>query len=258
MFRFLESLFAAEPRATYRARLGCEQLGERVMPDGTVNDGPQPPVMPPLPPGQPPVMPPGQQPPPPAGQQPPPPQLPPLPKPKPPSFGSISEIVNGVIPNADADALLKKFTDAGGTVVGGETIAAGGAQIAFYPDGKPPIITIDPNKTYDKSDAIASLVYELVRYDNRADRQANDADPKAGRVTAEQYTDKYERYTYEYITKQQEIPKKPGITLVTNRLGDVISKFPTYDKFLQHEKDTGHYDQKLKYAQSISSPPEQD
>jgi hypothetical protein len=166
--------------------------------------------------------------------------------PKPPSFTDPKEL-EAALTEATIKAILEAFKKAGGTVISGPSPTGG--HIVLPVDGKPPTIVIDPTKTKDKNDAISVLVFELVRFENRAQQDALVADLKAGKITPAQYAEKIERLTYDYVKRADDLLQKLGIKI--NLYNDILKAYPTFEDYLKFAKSSGHFQLILDNANAI-------
>jgi hypothetical protein len=125
-------------------------------------------------------------------------------------------------------------------VVSGE--ATTGAKIVL---GAKPKIVLDPGVLKDNSDAVGSLLYELIRWKNLKQQTDIFDKVKAGTMTPEEGAVASEKLTYEYMTEQQKIAqaavKAGDWKLTTDDFAALISKYKTFDDFLKWMKDSGHY-----------------
>lgn len=164
------------------------------------------------------------------------PQMPVTPTPKPPSFTDPKDL-EAALTEPTIKAILEAFKKAGGTVTSGPSPT--GSHIEFSLNGGPPMIVIDPNNTKDKNDAIATLVFELIRFENRSQQDALIADLKARKITSEQYAVKSERLTYDYLKRANDLLQKLGIK--DNFCNGILKKYPTFEDYLKFAKSSGHF-----------------
>ena len=148
-------------------------------------------------------------------------------------------------PNPTAGSLLDEFEKAGGKVESGES-PTGGHIIFPTKPGDPPRIVIDPTKVKDKGDAIAVLIFELVRFKYQAEQAALDKKAKEEKMTPDEYAVESERLAYKYVKIQHQIvlngTANGRFDIVTDRYEAILTRYPTFEEYLQAQKDSKHYD----------------
>ena len=118
------------------------------------------------------------------------------------------------------------------------------------------MILLDPARCKDNSDAVTSVLFELIRYKN-SKQQADITDAvEKGTKTPEQGAEEAERLTHNYMKEHQTMVeaaiKAKDWTITNDGVKEVLDKYPIYADYLRFAKFSGHYGAKLAYYKGLA------